>query len=75
MPAFNHLCGGLPLNEPCEDLRGPLLTMVDLDHMRLYLLDGTDLGLLREIKAAQKRAGLGSKSYYLETSSNFERRR
>jgi putative SbcD/Mre11-related phosphoesterase len=53
-PAFNHLCGGLPLNEPCEDPRGPLLTMVDLDHMRLYLLDGTDLGLLPEIKAANK---------------------
>jgi putative SbcD/Mre11-related phosphoesterase len=73
-PAFNHLCGGLPLNEPCEDLRGPLLTMVDLDHMRLYLLDGTDLGLLPEIKAATK-GSLGNKSYYLETKSNFERRR
>lgn len=54
MPAFNDLCGGLPLNEPAEDLRGPLLTMVDCEHARLYLRDGTDLGLLREIRAAQK---------------------
>jgi hypothetical protein len=54
VPAFNDLCGGLPLNEPAEDLRGPLLTMVDCEHARLYLKDGTDLGLLREIRAAQK---------------------
>jgi putative SbcD/Mre11-related phosphoesterase len=53
-PAFNHLCGGLPLNEPCEDLRGPLLSLVDLDNMRLYLLDGTNLGVLQEITAANK---------------------
>jgi hypothetical protein len=54
-PAFNDLCGGLPLNEPCEEPRGPLLTLTDLDRTRVYLLDGTDLGLLHEIKAAQKR--------------------
>ncbi len=54
MPAFNHLCGGLPLNEPIEDPRGPLLAMADWEHARLYLLDGTDLGLLGEIKATQK---------------------
>ena len=54
-PAFNNLCGGLPLNEPCEEPRGPLLTLTDSDRTRVYLLDGTDLGLLREIKAAQKR--------------------
>jgi len=56
-PAFNDLCGGLPLNEPCEEPRGPLLTLTDLDRTRVYLLDGTDLGLLQEIKAAQKRQG------------------
>jgi putative SbcD/Mre11-related phosphoesterase len=55
MPAFNDLCGGLPLNEPCEEPRGPLLALTDLDRTRVYLLDGTDLGLLAEIKAAQKR--------------------
>jgi putative SbcD/Mre11-related phosphoesterase len=51
-PAFNYLCGGLPLNDPGLDLRGPLLSMVDWDQMRLYLLDGTDLGLLAMIKEA-----------------------
>ena len=54
-PAFNILCGGLPLNEPVEDLRGPLLTMADWEGARLYLLDGTDLGTLAEIKAAQRK--------------------
>lgn len=51
MPAFNCLCGGLPLNEPCEDQRGPLLSIADLALMRVYLLDGTDLGLLSSIGA------------------------
>jgi len=54
-PAFNILCGGLPLNEPVDDLRGPLLVMADWEGARLYLLDGTDLGTLAEIKAAQKK--------------------
>jgi putative SbcD/Mre11-related phosphoesterase len=44
VPAFNDLCGGLPLNESKEDERGPILTMADLDRARIYLLDGTDLG-------------------------------
>ena len=52
MPAFNPLCGGLALNEPAEDMRGPLPAMANMEHARLYLLDGTDLGLLAEIKAA-----------------------
>jgi len=56
MPAFNPLCGGLALNEPAEDLRGPLLSMADMEHARIYLLDGTDLGLLAEIKASQGRS-------------------
>jgi len=53
-PAFNSLCGGLPLNEPCEELRGPLLTVADLDRTRIFLLDGTNLGLLGEIKSVDK---------------------
>ena len=53
MPAFNPLCGGLALNEPAEDMRGPLPAMANMEHARLYLLDGTDLGLLAEIKAAE----------------------
>jgi metallophosphoesterase superfamily enzyme len=55
-PAFNNLCGGLPLNEPCEELRGPLLTLADLDRTRIFLLDGTNLGLLSEIKSMEKSA-------------------
>lgn len=54
IPAFNPLCGGLALNGPAEDMRGPLLAMADMERARLYLLDGTDLGQLGEIKAAQK---------------------
>ena len=54
-PAFNILCGGLPLNEPVEEMRGPLLAMADWEGARLYLLDGTDLGTLAEIKAVQRK--------------------
>lgn len=51
VPAFNHLCGGFPLNEPGEDERGPILTLAEIDSARIYLLDGTDLGSLGDIKA------------------------
>jgi len=54
-PAFNHLCGGLLLNEPVEDMRGPLMVVIDWDRARLHMLDGTDLGTLSEIKKAQRR--------------------
>jgi len=53
IPAFNFLCGGLPLNLPVEDVRGPLLSLVDWEVARLFLLDGTELGSLAGIKAAQ----------------------
>jgi putative SbcD/Mre11-related phosphoesterase len=53
IPAFNFLCGGLPINLPVEDMRGPLLSLVDWDVARLFLLDGTELGSLAGIKAAQ----------------------
>lgn len=51
VPAFNDLCGGLPLNEPCRDERGPLLTLADMAHARIYLLDGSDLGPLGCIRS------------------------
>lgn len=51
-PAFNHLCGGLALNEPMDDPHGPLMAMVDWDDARIYLLDGMELGTLFEIKSA-----------------------
>ncbi|MFZ3148819.1 MAG: metallophosphoesterase [Methanothrix sp.] len=56
-PAFNILCGGLPINEPVEEMRGPLLSMADWEKARLYLLDGTDLGTLAKIKAVQRKPG------------------
>ncbi len=56
MPAFNDLCGGMPLNEiSSEDERGPILTMADTDLSRICLLDGIDLGTLKEIKSSAKR--------------------
>lgn len=55
VPAFNDLCGGLPLNESCEEGRGPIPSLVDLDFSHIYLLDGTDLGKLSAIRAVQKR--------------------
>ncbi|MGA9099640.1 MAG: metallophosphoesterase [Methanotrichaceae archaeon] len=58
MPAFNDLCGGMPLNEISpEDERGPILTMADIDMSRICLLDGIDLGTLKEIKSSIKRQG------------------
>lgn len=61
VPAFNHLCGGLPLNEPVEEMRGPLLAMTDWENARLYLLDGADLGTLAEIKAAQRKPSIAAR--------------
>jgi uncharacterized protein len=57
-PAFNGLCGGLPLNETVEEMRGPLYAMADWEGARLYLPDGTDLGILAEIKAAQRKQAI-----------------
>lgn len=54
MPALNPLCGSLPLNE-MDDEKGPLMKLVDLSSSRIYLLDGTYLGRLGEIIAAQRR--------------------
>jgi len=53
IPAFNFLCGGLPINLPVEDMRGPLLSLMDWQGARLFLLDGTELGSLAGIKATQ----------------------
>lgn len=53
MPAFNDLCGGLPLNEPIEDERGPIIAMANLKDAGIFLLDGLNLGRLRDILSAQ----------------------
>ena len=53
VPAFNELCGGVPFNEStCEDLLGPAFSSgsIELDSAEVYLLDGTRLGLVKNIR-------------------------
>ncbi|MGB9927782.1 MAG: metallophosphoesterase [Methanosarcina sp.] len=56
MPAFNELCGGVPFNESTrEDLLGPAFSSggIELENAEVYLLDGTRLGLLKNIRKLQ----------------------
>jgi metallophosphoesterase superfamily enzyme len=56
MPAFNELCGGVPFNESTkEDLLGPVFSSgaIELENAEVYLLDGTRLGLLKNIRKLQ----------------------
>jgi len=53
IPAFNELLGGSPLNSrPNEKLLGPLLAnkFVNIDEMKAYLLDGTYLGSIGNLR-------------------------
>ncbi|MDF1557739.1 MAG: metallophosphoesterase [ANME-2 cluster archaeon] len=53
MPAFCRLCGGVAFNESLhDDLLGPVFgaDAVDLDGAQAYLLDGTRLGKLKNIR-------------------------
>ncbi len=53
MPAFNELCGGIPFNESIhEDLLGPIFAnhAIELEKARAFLLDGTDLGAIGNIR-------------------------
>lgn len=53
MPAFNELCGGIPFNESIhEELLGPVFAnhAIELEKARTFLLDGTDLGTIGNIK-------------------------
>ncbi|WP_440954510.1 metallophosphoesterase [Methanosarcina sp. Mfa9] len=53
IPAFNELCGGVPFNESSyEDLLGPAFSSgsIELDSAEVYLLDGTRLGLVKNIR-------------------------
>jgi len=54
-PAFNYLCGGLALNASSQEERGPIFAMSNLEQARVYLLDGTDLGHLKEITSYTKK--------------------
>jgi len=48
VPAFNPLCGGIAVNK--EGITGPLGKMINMDEARIYLLDGTDLGMVNNLK-------------------------
>jgi len=59
MPSFNDFLGGRPINETrprkelgAEALIGPVLRSeaVDVDNSELYLLDGTYLGILNQLR-------------------------
>lgn len=53
MPAFNELCGGIPFNESIrEDLLGPVFAnhAIELENASAYLLDGTNLGTIGNIR-------------------------
>ncbi len=59
IPAFNHLLGGTPVNvkTTSDELLGPLLKneFIDTSRAELYLLDGTYLGKLRNLKFSDYR--------------------
>ncbi len=48
MPAFNQLCRGTAVNE--DKIIGPLSKIIDLQKAEIYLIDGTNLGNLNELK-------------------------
>lgn len=53
MPAFCELCGGVAFNESLhDDLLGPVFSSeaIDLDGAEAYLLDGTRLGRLGDLR-------------------------
>jgi putative SbcD/Mre11-related phosphoesterase len=56
IPSFNDFCGGFPVNSPRIRPMGPILKsgLVDLEDSRVYLLNGLDLGKLRNLVVQQK---------------------
>jgi putative SbcD/Mre11-related phosphoesterase len=53
MPAFCELCGGVAFNESVyDDLLGPVFSSgtIDLESAQVYLIDGTRLGKLNDLK-------------------------
>src|SRR5438046_1984288 len=52
VPAFNELCGGMPVNDIRARFLGPLFDedIVRVDDAAIHLLDGTNLGRLRDIQ-------------------------
>jgi putative SbcD/Mre11-related phosphoesterase len=50
IPAFNHLMGGVALNSKSFKPKDPIFKALDLKTAEVYLLDGTYLGNLRNLK-------------------------
>jgi putative SbcD/Mre11-related phosphoesterase len=48
MPAFNPLCGGIATNN--EGITGPLGKIIDIKNAQIFLIDGTFLGKIKDIK-------------------------
>jgi putative SbcD/Mre11-related phosphoesterase len=52
MPAFNDLCGGVAFNNAKRELLGPIASkLLRLETMEVYLLDGTYIGKVCELRA------------------------
>jgi metallophosphoesterase superfamily enzyme len=48
MPAFNPLCGGIAVNK--EGVTGPLGKIINIENAQIFLVDGTFLGKIKDIK-------------------------
>lgn len=48
LPAFNPLCGGIAVNR--DPMLGPFHSLLDIPNALVYLLDGTALGKVSDIK-------------------------
>jgi len=48
LPAFNPLCGGIAANK--EGVTGPIGKIMDIENAQVYLLDGSCLGKVKNIK-------------------------
>ena len=48
MPAFNPLCGGIAANK--EGITGPLGKIIEIGNAHIFLIDGTYLGKIKDIK-------------------------
>jgi putative SbcD/Mre11-related phosphoesterase len=48
MPAFNPLCGGIAVNR--DPLLGPFKVLIDIESAEVYLLDGSSLGKVKDLK-------------------------
>jgi len=53
MPAFNELCGATVVNR--DEFLGPIAKQLDKTRAHIYLLDGTDLGILENLKLKKEK--------------------